>query len=410
MNWYVYCANNPVNFVDPNGLLPIAPAIDAANQLIQTNPQLAQMLIDLTTFIIGDSIVFGSSKELRPGYLEDPLGMTISPGGEKMSTDASYDDYWDNLILWDDIIDVVSASSDESSEDINISSAINANDDDRVYMFRATSPEETNQIKSTGTFINPEGIEVKYFAITYDDAAYEGRKLNEAYDDGPYNVFGTSFPVNQITPDMIVNVDNDIMTVVIPTEKLGELSQPVDFGSAEEDDEGSIICTELYKQGLMDERIYRADENFGIFLQETNPEVIIGYHYLARPVVSLMKKSKIFTDFINMFAKPWSYEMAYKVGVREEGDFVGSIIMFIGIPLCSFVGNILVGNINVYILLFNILLIISLMLIIKYHFKLKHNKLLRPINFRLIFLNSFFKRSNNVSLQAGRFKRIRTNI
>jgi hypothetical protein len=103
---------------------------------------------------------------------------------------------------------------------------------------------------------------------------------------------------------------------------------------------GTVICTELHRQGLMDEAIFKADEAFGRYLRDNQKEVLIGYHFWARPIVRLMQKSHGFAQIVNVLAKPWSYEMAYRVGARDKGSFVGKILMDVGVPVCRIIGRV----------------------------------------------------------------------
>lgn len=97
---------------------------------------------------------------------------------------------------------------------------------------------------------------------------------------------------------------------------------------------GKVICTELHRQGLLDDATFEADQEFGKFMRETYPQVMIGYWTLALPVVALMQKSKLFTYLVSLIAKPWAKHMAYLMGVREKDHFVGRLIMTVGKPLC----------------------------------------------------------------------------
>lgn len=92
----------------------------------------------------------------------------------------------------------------------------------------------------------------------------------------------------------------------------------------------TVICTELYRQGLMDVSIYMADSAFGKYLKKNDPKVMTGYHFFATPLVKLMQKSKSFTHMVNLIAKPWSYEMAYRMKFRDKGSPIGKAIMVIG--------------------------------------------------------------------------------
>ena len=102
----------------------------------------------------------------------------------------------------------------------------------------------------------------------------------------------------------------------------------------------TVICTELHRQGFMRDEIRNADEMFGRMIIETRPEVMIGYHTWALPIVDLMKKSKLFTRLVWFVAKPWAYQMAYEMGVRKQGSFVGKILMNFGIWASGIIGKI----------------------------------------------------------------------
>jgi len=102
---------------------------------------------------------------------------------------------------------------------------------------------------------------------------------------------------------------------------------------------GSIICTELHRQGLMDEDTYRADELYGLAFQRANPKAYAGYIRLATPVVHLMRKSKLFTSLVKVFVDPWSREMAYMSGMRNKGSLFGRLIHRIGVLICEKAGK-----------------------------------------------------------------------
>jgi len=94
---------------------------------------------------------------------------------------------------------------------------------------------------------------------------------------------------------------------------------------------GKIICTELYRQGLLDEATYRADQAFGATM---DPLVMRGYHLWAPTVVSLMRRSRVVTMVVATVARPWAREMACRMGARADGSLVGAWLMAAGIPLC----------------------------------------------------------------------------
>ena len=122
-------------------------------------------------------------------------------------------------------------------------------------------------------------------------------------------------------------------------------------GSGTTEPSHSIICTELHRQGLMPDDIYRADEAFGKLLRGKCPLILKGYYFWARPVVQHMRKSKLFTKIVHMIAKPWYLEMAHIIDKKHKGSFAGEILMIIGIPLCWLIGLVISNKLLVVILL-----------------------------------------------------------
>ncbi|QSH39327.1 type II secretion system protein [Candidatus Kaiserbacteria bacterium] len=97
----------------------------------------------------------------------------------------------------------------------------------------------------------------------------------------------------------------------------------------------TVICTELYRQGLLDDVIYEADAAFGATLSQTT---LRGYHAWAVPVVTLMQKSEQVTRIVAVIAKPWTVEMAHQMGVLDEGSIIGKAMMIVGVPVSWTIG------------------------------------------------------------------------
>jgi len=125
-----------------------------------------------------------------------------------------------------------------------------------------------------------------------------------------------------------------------------------------------VICKELYIQGLMSEKIFVADEKFGEFIKNNYPVVLNGYLLWANKVVYFMRISRNFTKVVNLIAKPWSEEMAYKMDALSKGNILGKILMFIGIPICGIVG-VVAMNINTIVLCFLLICLTVLFVINK---------------------------------------------
>ena len=98
---------------------------------------------------------------------------------------------------------------------------------ERQALFRAVRPAELKDITVKRAFRNPEGIETKYFSATREGAEQYAEMADRAFADGPYAIVETSMPKSQITPAMKAVVEAGIPTVVVPTDKLNELSGPV---------------------------------------------------------------------------------------------------------------------------------------------------------------------------------------
>ena len=103
----------------------------------------------------------------------------------------------------------------------------------------------------------------------------------------------------------------------------------------------TVICTELYRQGFMSDHIRSADQKYGDMIWETRPEVMIGYHYWALGIVDRMKKSRSFTKAVWFFAKPWSEQMAFEMGALDKGNWIGKVLMEVGIFFSGIIGKLI---------------------------------------------------------------------
>jgi len=121
---------------------------------------------------------------------------------------------------------------------------------------------------------------------------------------------------------------------------------------------GKIICTELYKLGLMDNAIYAADQQFGRILAQKQPEVMLGYHtwagivvdwmrgagpdmffWVKDPVEKAWRTKEWSTKWAYEIATPWAEEMAYQMGIRESGSITGKALMGVGKFVSGLVGK-----------------------------------------------------------------------
>ena len=110
----------------------------------------------------------------------------------------------------------------------------------------------------------------------------------------------------------------------------------------------TVICTALHNLGRLDSNIYALDKAYGLALEKTNPELLQGYRKLATPLADYIQEdtlgAKVARELVTPFAKAWAKEMAHTLRPEEyKGSFLGKAIMFVGYPVCSFVGKKLKG-------------------------------------------------------------------
>ncbi len=103
---------------------------------------------------------------------------------------------------------------------------------------------------------------------------------------------------------------------------------------------GTVICTELHRQGLMPTETYLKDSAYGKTLPQ---EVIAGYQFWAIPVVNLMRKSPIITAVIKPLALSWAKHIA-----GEKKSLFGYMCQIIGEPICGVIGSIIKTR-NIYV-------------------------------------------------------------
>jgi hypothetical protein len=98
----------------------------------------------------------------------------------------------------------------------------------------------------------------------------------------------------------------------------------------------SVLCTELHRQGLMDRDLYLKDAAYGEYLKKYNPNVVVGYKFLATPFVALMSKSSVFTSIMKYPILSWAKHIA-----GEESSTWGHLCQNIGEPVCAIIGKLI---------------------------------------------------------------------
>jgi hypothetical protein len=97
---------------------------------------------------------------------------------------------------------------------------------------------------------------------------------------------------------------------------------------------GTVICTELYRQGLISHEVFLKDIDNGSELVRSSYETYIGYRIWAVYVAKWMRNSAIITTIVALFAIPWAEDMA------GDKSILGSTINYVGLKLCKVIGKI----------------------------------------------------------------------
>lgn len=97
---------------------------------------------------------------------------------------------------------------------------------------------------------------------------------------------------------------------------------------------GSVLCTELHRQGILDSDTYTKDSEYGVRLYKTNPEILVGYHFWAVPLTKVMKKSKLVTTILKYPVLAWANHIS-----GNKKNLFGTICVKVGQPVCGFIGR-----------------------------------------------------------------------
>ena len=110
----------------------------------------------------------------------------------------------------------------------------------RITLFRAVNPRELASIEASGGVFSLDprggGAESKYFALTEGNAKEFAKEANQFFGDGPYTVVGTTFPENELTPDMFftaTDIPGGLESVAIPKKKLPLLTPAIEIETVE---------------------------------------------------------------------------------------------------------------------------------------------------------------------------------
>lgn len=117
-----------------------------------------------------------------------------------------------------------------------------------------------------------------------------------------------------------------------------------------------IVCAKLHEEGLLDERVWAADQIYGRYLRKSDRRAYRGYIRWARIVTAWMdgrgpsfmiwernkekratKQANITLKMASLIGIPWANHMAFLMGAAKNDDVMGRIMMTLGKPICRWV-------------------------------------------------------------------------
>ncbi len=107
-------------------------------------------------------------------------------------------------------------------------------------------------------------------------------------------------------------------------------------GESGEGADDRVICTELYRQGIIPRKLLAADLRYS--RKHISPTTLLGYHFWAKPYVRLMKRSKLATKFIEPFGVLRAKECQWQLCQADKACWRGKVIRLVGEPLCYGIG------------------------------------------------------------------------
>lgn len=102
--------------------------------------------------------------------------------------------------------------------------------------------------------------------------------------------------------------------------------------------EGSIICTELNRQGYLSDEVLRLDEAHRA--EHIDIDTYRGYMKWAPTVVRWMRKSRIVAIISRTIGVSWALEMAHIMKPEKYGgNLLGKVLLEVGVPICRALGR-----------------------------------------------------------------------
>lgn len=103
------------------------------------------------------------------------------------------------------------------------------------------------------------------------------------------------------------------------------------------EEEGTVICTELHRQGLLAREDYLL--SYRHLRERLTPRHERGYHAWAIAVVRAMRRSKRATAFWSLLAHARADHIAFLYGDAARRNRFGALLCAVGHPVCYVIGG-----------------------------------------------------------------------
>lgn len=134
----------------------------------------------------------------------------------------------------------------------------------------------------------------------------------------------------QLAQDLVLNIAGEMAKLTAPSVATTESK------SKSKTKKGTVICTELERQGLLDPDLYDAGIKHFLSLPD---ETVAGYRIWAEKVVPLMQKSPALSRFLLPIAVS-----RYQMVVHNNFGILGAITIYIGQPICFLIGTYILNS------------------------------------------------------------------
>lgn len=187
--------------------------------------------------------------------------------------------------------------------------------------------EQSSGTEKSYLDLSPEGYNKIIKDILSSDAGLASLATGENLSGG----YGASVKA-QLAQDLVLNIAGEMAKLTAPTVKTEKKKSA---GGKIGGKLGSVICTELHRQGRLPTALYELGYSH---FSSLHPNTVLGYRSWAEKIVPLMRKSKGLSKFLAPIAVA-----RYRMIVLQEFSFIGAATIYFGQPICFVIGSILVA-------------------------------------------------------------------